>query len=142
MLRAPRLLTADHTLGAFDSRVPSLDDWLRRCALLNQASRASRTFVVCDARAVIAHYALTASAVAPTTASGRFKRNMQDPIPVVLLARLAIERVQQGCGLGRTLFQDAAHWAYHLLSSRFRGEGIGLEPQRHQTPTPCRHPGR
>ena len=89
MLQAPQPLTADHALGSFDSGVPSLDDWLRRRALLNQASGASRTFVVCDAGRVIAYCALAASAVAPNAAPGRFKRNMPDPIPVVVLVRIS-----------------------------------------------------
>jgi GNAT superfamily N-acetyltransferase len=117
MLQGPEPLTADHALGAFDSGVPSLDDWLRRRALLNQASGASRTFVVCDVGRVVAYYALAASAVAPSVASGRFRRNMPDPIPVVVLARLAINRGEQGRGLGRALFQDAAHRVIHAADS-------------------------
>jgi GNAT superfamily N-acetyltransferase len=108
MLRAPERLTADHALGGFDSGVRSLDDWLRRRALQNQASGATRTFVVCDANQVVAYYALAASAIAPDAAPGRFRRNMPDPIPVIVLARLAIARNRQGHGLGRALFQDAA----------------------------------
>ena len=117
MLQAPQPLTADHALGSFDSGVQSLDDWLRRRALLNQASGASRTFVVCDAGQVIAYCALAASAVAPNAAPGRFKRNMPEPIPVVVLARLAIDRVQQGRGLGRALFQDAASRVIHAADA-------------------------
>lgn len=108
MLQAPQPLSADHVLDGFDSGVLSLDDWLRRRALQNQASGASRTFVVCDASQVVAYYALAASAVAPDAAPGRFRRNMPDPIPVVVLARLAIARDRQSQGLGRALFQDAA----------------------------------
>ncbi len=117
MLQAPSPLTADHTLGGFDSGVPSLDDWLRRRALHNQASGASRTFVVCDANRVVAYYALAASAVAPDAAPGRFRRNMPDPIPVVVLARLAIASEQQGRGLGRALFQDAAKRVIHAADT-------------------------
>jgi len=117
MLRAPEPLTADHALGGFDSGVLSLDDWLRRRALQNQASGASRTFVVCDANKVVAYYALAASAVAPGAAPGRFRRNMPDPIPVVVLARLAIACDQQGHGLGRALFQDAADRVIHAAAT-------------------------
>ena len=95
MIAAPEPLTGDHAIGGFDSGVASLDDWLRQRALHNQASGASRTFVVCDEGLVVAYYALAASAVAPNAAPGRFKRNMPDPIPVVVLARLAIERSHQ-----------------------------------------------
>jgi GNAT superfamily N-acetyltransferase len=117
MIQSPEPLTAEHALGGFDSGVASLDDWLRRRALQNQASGASRTFVVCDAGQVIAYYALAASAVAPDAAPGRFRRNMPDPIPVVVLARLAITRDHQGRGLGRALFQDAANRVIHAADT-------------------------
>ena len=108
MLRAPEPLTALHTLGGFECGVPSLDDWLQRRALRNQTSGASRTFVVCDAERVVGYYALAASAVAPDAASGRFRRNMPAPIPVIVLGRLAVHRSHHGMGLGRSIFQDAA----------------------------------
>lgn len=117
MIRPPEPLTAEHVLGAFDSGVVSLDDWLRRRALPNQVSGASRTFVVVDAGQVVAYYALAASAVAPDAAPGRFKRNMPDPIPVVVLGRLAIALSHQGHGLGRALFQDAAHRVIHAADA-------------------------
>lgn len=117
MLRAPEPLTEGHAFGGFDSGVHSLDDWLRRRALQNQASGASRTFVVCDPNNVVAYYALAASAVAPDAAPGRFRRNMPDPIPVVVLARLAIARDQQGHGLGRAMFQDAANRVIHAADA-------------------------
>ena len=117
MIGAPESLTAEHIVGDFDSGVPSLDDWLRRRALRNQASGASRTFVVCDAEKVVAYYALASSAVAPDATPGRFRRNMPDPIPVVVLARLAIARDQQGRGLGRALFQDAAKRVIHAADT-------------------------
>ncbi len=108
MLGAPEPLVAEHALGAFESGVASLDDWLRRRAWTNQLSGASRSFVAVDAGRVVAYYALAASAVAADAAPGRFKRNMPDPIPVVVLGRLAISRTHQGKGLGRAFFQDAA----------------------------------
>ena len=120
MLQAPEPLDAGHSLGPFDSGVASLDDWLRRRALRNQASGASRIFVVRDAGEVAGYYALAASAVAPDAAPGRFRRNMPDPIPVVVLARLAIARGHHGRGLGRALFQDAANRVVHAA------EAIGI----------------
>ena len=143
MIQPPEPLTVEHALGGFDSGVASLDDWLRRRALQNQASGASRTFVVCDLSApsrlrrdpptgdarpasggrapdagqVVAYYALAASAVAPDAAPGRFRRNMPDPIPVVVLARLVIARDRQGRGLGRALFQDAANRVIHAADT-------------------------
>lgn len=109
MLSPPQPLTEAHELAGFESGVPSLDDWLRRRALQNQGSGASRSFVVCDSGAtVVGCYALAASAVAVDASPGRFRRNMPDPIPVVVLGRLAINRAHHGRGLGRALFQDAA----------------------------------
>lgn len=108
MLRAPEPLTAQHALDGFDSGVRSLDDWLRRRAMQNEASGASRTFVACDDARVAGYYALAASAVAPDAATGRFRRNMPDPVPVAVLGRLAIDKSFQGKGLGRALFRDAA----------------------------------
>jgi GNAT superfamily N-acetyltransferase len=84
-----------------------LDYWLKRRALKNQASGASRIFVVCEGDQVEAYYALASGAVVANHTSGRFKRNMPDPIPVVVLGRLAIDRTYQGAGLGRALVRDA-----------------------------------
>ena len=117
MIQCPEPLTAEHALGGFDSGVSSLDDWLRRRALQNQASGASRSFVVCDAGQVVGYYVLAASAVAPDATPGRFKRNMPDPIPVVVLARLAIARDHQVLGLGRALFRDAANRVIHAAGT-------------------------
>ncbi|MEO7242794.1 MAG: GNAT family N-acetyltransferase [Variovorax sp.] len=112
LVNPPVAITAEHRLDGFDCGVPSLDDWLLRRALRNQANGASRTFVSCEVgreySRVVGYYALAASAVAVDAAPGRFKRNMPDPIPVVVLGRLAVARPNHGKGLGRALFQDAA----------------------------------
>ena len=112
-LSAPEPLSVHHSFDGFDCGVPSLDDWLKRRAGRNQASGATRTFVCCEDGRIVGYYALASSAVAPTEAPGRFRRNMPDPIPVVVLARLAISRSHQGKGLGRALFQDAARRVIH-----------------------------
>lgn len=106
-LSRPEPLTDQHNCAGFACGREILDTWLRLRALWNQASGASRTFVVCDARRVVAYYALASSAVASDLATGRLRRNMPDPIPVVVLARLAVDRSYQGLGLGRALMQDA-----------------------------------
>jgi predicted N-acetyltransferase YhbS len=107
-LSPPRPLTDHHELGDFDSGEPSLDDWLRRRARANQASGASRTYVVSQEKRVVGYYALASGALTPAAAPGRFRRNMPDPIPVAVLARLAVDRAWHSRGVGRALFRDAA----------------------------------
>jgi GNAT superfamily N-acetyltransferase len=118
MLKAPEPLTEHHKIDAFDSGIASLDEWLKRRAASNQLSGASRTFVARDDDdEVVAYYALASSAVAAAATRGRFRRNMPDPIPVVILARLAVARSHQGHGLGRALFQDAAKRVIHAADA-------------------------
>jgi len=107
-LSAPEALSDDHRLDGFDSGEPSLDEWLRRRARANHASGASRTYVTCEGTRVVGYYALASGAIAHAIVPGRFRRNMPEPIPVAVLARLAVDRSQQGRGLGRALFRDAA----------------------------------
>jgi GNAT superfamily N-acetyltransferase len=107
-LTRPEPLTEIHELNDFLSGVSSLDDWLKRRARPNQISGASRTYVVADRQKVVGYYALASGAIATADSVGRFRRNMPDPIPVVVLGRLAIDRSQQGRGLGRALFRDCA----------------------------------
>ncbi|MEO8903127.1 MAG: GNAT family N-acetyltransferase, partial [Polyangiaceae bacterium] len=83
-LSSPAALAPHHVLEEFSCAEPVLDEWLKRRARGNQATGASRTFVVSEARVVVAYYALASSAVTLATAAGRFRRNMPDPIPVVV----------------------------------------------------------
>jgi ribosomal protein S18 acetylase RimI-like enzyme len=109
VLSPPEPLRANHQIDSFTSGEPSLDDWLKRRALANQVTDASRTYVVCEGNRVVGYYALASGAIALAAVPGKFRRNMPDPIPVVVLARLAIDRSYQGRGLGRGLFRNAAH---------------------------------
>lgn len=104
---APEHLSADHDVSRFDSGVLELDSWLQRRALANEASGASRTYVVSAAGRVVGYYALATGAVAQRQATGRVRRNMPDPIPVMVLGRLAVDRACQGRGLGAALLRDA-----------------------------------
>ena len=106
-LSRPAPLADHHELAEFSSGVAELDEWLRRRARANQASGASRTFVVCEGNRVLAYYALASGAVRQPEAPGRFRRNMPDPIPVAVLGRLAIDQSHQGRGIGRALVRDA-----------------------------------
>lgn len=116
-LLAPQPLAEHHRTEGFTSGVASLDDWLKRRALANQASGASRTFVVCDDHRVIGYYALAAGAISVQEASGRFRRNMPEPIPVAILARLAVDQAYQGQGIGRALFRDSARRVMHAADT-------------------------
>ena len=107
-ISAPEPIGTSHKIGDFTSGVGSLDEWLKRRALANQASGAARTFVVCEADKVVGYYALASGAVRVAAALGRFRRNMPDPIPIVVLGRLAVDRSYQGRSLGRALVRDAA----------------------------------
>jgi predicted N-acetyltransferase YhbS len=107
-LSPPVLLAEQHELDAFHSGEPSLDDWLKKRARANQAGGASRVFVVCQENRAVAYYALSSASIKTALAPGRFKRNMPDPIPVVLLGRLAIDLDYQRKGLGRSMVRDAA----------------------------------
>ncbi len=104
----PAPLADTHDCAPFDSSVTSLDDWLKRRARTNQASGASRTFVIRDGAHVAVYYAVAAGSVNIAAPPGRFRRNMPEPIPIAVLGRLAIDRAWQGKGLGRALFCDAA----------------------------------
>jgi len=106
-LTAPEPINVDHDIKSFSCGVDSLDHWLKKKALKNQQTGASRTFVVCEGKRVVAFYALASSAVAEVAATGRLRRNMPDPIPVVVLGRLAIDESFQGKGMGRALVRDA-----------------------------------
>ena len=103
----PEPLTDAHRLDDFHCGIDSLDEWLIRRARANQASGASRVYVAAVAHRVVAYYALSSGAVSHHEATGSLRRNMPDPIPVVVLGRLAIDRSLQGSGYGRALFRDA-----------------------------------
>lgn len=107
-LRPPEPLASHHSITDFSCGIVSLDDWLKRRALANQTSGATRTFVTCVDNRVVGYYALASGGISVQSALGKFRRNMPNPIPVVILARLAIDSSYQGQGLGRGLFRDAA----------------------------------
>jgi GNAT superfamily N-acetyltransferase len=106
-LTAPEPLADVHDLSLFSCGEPALDDWLRKRARANQASGASRTFVVCRDGFVVAYYCLAAGAVAAVASPGRVRRNMPDPIPMAVLGRLAVDQSLHGQGIGRALLRDA-----------------------------------
>ena len=105
-LTAPTALTASHDLSAFDCGIPALNDWLQKRALQNE-SRFSRTYVVCDGEHVVAYFSISAGSVPRVVVPGKLRRNAPDSIPVAIIGRLAVSLNQAGRGLGSDLLSDA-----------------------------------
>ena len=108
----PQPLAAGHRLDEFDCGKPALTDWLLRYARQAQGSGSARTFVVCHGERVAGYYSLTVGQIDTMEASERVRKGMgQYPIPLVILARLAVDLDYQGQGAGFSLLQDAIHRA-------------------------------
>ncbi len=107
-LSRPEPLGADHQLEGFDCGKPALDDWLLRHARQAQGSGSAKTFVVADGARVAGYFSLTVGQVDTLDAPERIRKGMgQYPVPVVILARLAVSRQDQGHGIGLGLLRDA-----------------------------------
>lgn len=103
--RGPELLTSDHDTARFDCGDEALNEWLRRRAPRNQREGASRTWVVTHDGRVVAFYASSTAVLARTEATGRAARNQPDPLPAMLLGRLAVDHGHQGKGLAAALLK-------------------------------------
>ncbi len=104
---APEPITETHLNESFSCGIPVLDEWLKRRALKNEVSGASRTFVICQDSQVIGYYTLATGSIEHRNAPGKIHRNMPNPIPVMVLGRLAVDQRWQKAGLGRGLLKDA-----------------------------------
>jgi predicted N-acetyltransferase YhbS len=113
-LRAIALLDDRHAVERFDCGHPDLDRWLRHSARVAAATGTAATYVLCRGRRVVGYYALAMSSVTHDRAPSRLRRGMPDPVPVVLLGRLALCRSEQGTGLG-------GHLLVHALRHCVRG---------------------
>ena len=119
-LRAPVPLSPDHILNDFDCGEPELDAWLQRRVLANHKSGATRCFVSLDeSHRVRGYYALAAGALARRDAPTAVRRNMPEPVPVMVLARLAVDLRARGRRLGGALLRDA--WQRCGIVSREAG---------------------
>jgi len=105
-LSAPSPITEEHNLASFDCGVPSLNRWLQKCAFKNDHSGTSRTYVIGNNQTVIGYYCLATGAIGHTEAKA-FGRNRPNPIPVLVLSRLAIHKDYHNQGIGRALLRDA-----------------------------------
>ncbi|TCP95944.1 acetyltransferase (GNAT) family protein [Cricetibacter osteomyelitidis] len=102
------LLSDIHYIADFDCTELSLNSWLKNQALKNQKSKASRTFVICDEHnRALGYYALASGSVSHEIATSNIRRNMPNPIPVIVLARLAVDYSMQGRHMGVGLLKDA-----------------------------------
>lgn len=101
----PTLLSADNDTDDFDCGDETLDNWLKHLAPRNQREGSSRTWVVTDGPRVVAYYASSTAVLARAGATGRAGRNQPDPLPAMLLGRLAVDREYQGRGLGAALLK-------------------------------------
>jgi GNAT superfamily N-acetyltransferase len=104
---APEKLTASHDVSQFECGESSLDYWLKRRAIQNEEAGASRTYVLRAGPEIAGYYAVATGAISHVEATGRIRRNMPDPVPVIILGRLAIASKFQGCGIGTALLRDA-----------------------------------
>jgi GNAT superfamily N-acetyltransferase len=119
-LTAPALIHAQHRVDDFDCGEASLNDWLKRRALKNQRNDASRCFVVCEDNIVVGYYSLSAGGIAQEAAPKAMRRNMPDPMPVLLLGRLAIDKRYHNQGIGQALLRDA------MLRAATHAESMGI----------------
>lgn len=106
-LSPPAPISVQHELVDFESGESSLDDWLKKRAFKNQASGPSRCFVLCNGNKVIGYYSLSAGAITHATAPKTMRRNMPNPLPVLLVGRLAIDKNYHNQGFGSALLRDA-----------------------------------
>lgn len=116
IITAPELLTEKHILQPFDCGNEVLSDWLRRRAMRNQLLNASRTFVICleDTKRVVGYYSIATGSVSHADLGRSLRHNMPDPVPVVLLGRLAVDVCTQGHRFGKWLLNDAVRRVANL----------------------------
>lgn len=107
-LTKPAPLRAGHILTGFDCGEEVLNLWLTRRALPAMVERTANTFVVCRGqKRVVAYYSLAAGSIAHADCTSSLRRNTPDPVPAMVLARLAVDNSEKGNQIGRHLVQDA-----------------------------------
>lgn len=108
MAGAPQALDANHPLEGFDCGKPALNDWLVRHARQAQASGSAKSYVVIDGDHVAGYFSLTVGQIDALEAPERIRKGMGSyPVPVVILARLAVSVHDQRKGIGLGMLQDA-----------------------------------
>lgn len=117
----PRRIDASDQLGRFDCGKEPLNDWLAHRAIKNEG-KASRTYVVTanageDAGQIVGFYTLAAGYVSHSQSPGWARRNMPNPLPVIVLGRLAVDVRHQGHGIGKALLREALQRALEASES-------------------------
>ena len=102
-------ISESHDVSQFDCGAhESLNDWLKRFALTNQNNESARTYVVHRSDSVVGYYSISAGSVSVEEPPSRVAKGLaRHPIPIILLARLAVDRDEKGTGLGKALLKDA-----------------------------------
>ncbi|HJM49529.1 MAG TPA: GNAT family N-acetyltransferase [Alphaproteobacteria bacterium] len=105
MYLSPVPLTAVHDLSEFDCGNSAINTWLRKRALKNEESGATRTFVVCekDSNRVVAFVGLTVGGISRKEVTVKLKRNMPDSVPVAIIGRLGVDLNHSGQGIGQDM---------------------------------------
>jgi len=106
-IAAPCPITSTHDVSSFDCGDTTLNHWLQHRAIKNENNGASRTFVVCDEETIIGYYSLAVGAIARDDSARKVRRNMPDPIPIMVLGRLAVDVSCQGKHIGTGMLKDA-----------------------------------
>ena len=108
-------LSATDSVEFFDCAHPSLNQFLQRYALVNQKAGSAQTYVCCKDGKVVGFYSLTVGSVEREDAPHRVVKGLaRHPVPVMILARLAVDKTYQGKGLGRALLKDALLRTLHV----------------------------
>ena len=102
----PVPISAAHDVAGFSCGNDALDGWLKTTALKAEG-RSARTYVVCEGSAVAGYYCLATGAVARSAAPGAMRRNVPDPVPVMIVGRLAVAERCKGHGIGSGMLRDA-----------------------------------
>ncbi len=131
-LSRPVPIDKGHATCSFDCGVEPLNEYLKKYALLSHQSRSARTYVALRGKRLVGYYTLAAGSVSREQVPARVAQGLgKYPVPITLLARLAVENAEQGQGLGRSLLRDAILRAYqasdmvgsHAILTHAKDEG-------------------
>lgn len=119
-LKAPTLLQTAYAVDNFDCGEEALNAYLKKFALINNQNNSTRTYVTTKNSCVVGYYTLTPGSVSKNETPQRIGKGLSNhPIPVILLARLAVDKTAQGLGIGKALLRDA------LIRSAAAADSIG-----------------